>query len=180
MDEQDVRVEVGAIQPLCKVSVLVFLKYRISREFLFPMWLFGENTKGFVCHNFTNYQGATVIKKTNKKTVLKMFLKLQHLWKIEQLFVVVKRSLLTGFLATTSGLLTTAMRQMMVMAELSTQEQKRFLCRVILWQLRLLQRQRGRDATADFIFRSHCQETMAQSGSEIILFSSVQGNQERF
>lgn len=55
------------IEPLCKVSILVFLKYRISREFLLPMWLFGENTKGFVCHN---YQGAPVIKKKQKQKSL--------------------------------------------------------------------------------------------------------------
>lgn len=46
---------------------------------------------------------------------------------------------LTGFLCTISWFFATAVSQMMVMTEFRTNEKKRFLCRVILWQLKLLQ-----------------------------------------
>lgn len=45
---------------------------------------------------------------------------------------------LTGFLCTISWFFATAVSQMMVMTEFRTNEKKRFLCRVILWQLKLL------------------------------------------
>ncbi len=47
-------------------------------------------------------------------------------------------TLLTGFSWTSSWLFATAVNQMIVMMEFKTKEKKRFLCRVILWQLKLL------------------------------------------
>lgn len=57
---------------------------------------------------------------------------------------------LTGFLCTSSWLFATAVSQMMVITEFRTKEKKRFLCSVILWQLKLLQEEeRRRYVTAD-------------------------------
>lgn len=50
--------------------------------------------------------------------------------------------LLTGFVATKAWLLATAVRLMIVTTELQTKEKNRFLCKVILWQLRLLRGKR--------------------------------------
>lgn len=49
------------------------------------------------------------------------------------------RVLLTGFVATKAWLLATAVRWMIVTIELHTNEKNRFLCKVIRWQLKLLQ-----------------------------------------
>lgn len=45
---------------------------------------------------------------------------------------------LTGLACVTSWLFATQVKKMMVITEYSTKEKKRFLCRVILWQLKLL------------------------------------------
>lgn len=50
---------------------------------------------------------------------------------------------LTGFLCSSSWLFATAVNQMMVITEFRTKEKKRFLCSVILWQLKLLQEEKG-------------------------------------
>lgn len=46
---------------------------------------------------------------------------------------------LTGLVATNSWLLATAVSEIIVTMELQTKEKNRFLCRVILWQLKLLE-----------------------------------------
>lgn len=50
-----------------------------------------------------------------------------------------QRVLLTGFVATKAWLLATAVRWMIVTIELHTNEKNKFLCKVIRWQLKLLQ-----------------------------------------
>lgn len=50
----------------------------------------------------------------------------------------VTEATLTGFLCTSSWLLATPVNQMMVIIEFKIKEKKRFLCRVILWQLKFL------------------------------------------
>lgn len=45
---------------------------------------------------------------------------------------------LTGLAWVTSWLFATQVKKMMVITEFSTKEKKRFLCRVTLWQLKLL------------------------------------------
>lgn len=47
---------------------------------------------------------------------------------------------LTGLVATNSWLLAMAVSEIMVTTELQTKEKNRFLCRVILWQLKLLEK----------------------------------------
>lgn len=47
---------------------------------------------------------------------------------------------LTGLVATNSWLLATAVSEIIVTTELQTKEKNRFLCRVILWQLKLLEK----------------------------------------
>lgn len=51
-----------------------------------------------------------------------------------------KRLSLTGLVATNSWLLAMAVSEIIVTTELQTKEKNRFLCRVILWQLKLLEK----------------------------------------
>lgn len=67
---------------------------------------------------------------------------------------------LTGLACVTSWLFATQVKKMMVITELSTKEKNRFLCRVILWQLKLLSG-RKQQTTLDWVEREACLYDMA-------------------